>query len=82
MFATVLDEGGEGENVAARFMGREVVASTLTAEESVVGIRGAGFEVLYEKVSRFTPRVVEAGICGEEDVEEEQQLFVYAKKKG
>ena len=40
MFATVPEEGGEGESVAARFMGRKVVASSLTAEESVVGIKG------------------------------------------
>jgi ubiquinone/menaquinone biosynthesis C-methylase UbiE len=70
-----------GESLEIKWMGRDVVVSSLTAEESVAAIKEAGFEVLEESVSTFMPKAVEAGICGEGDVWEETHLFVFARKK-
>jgi ubiquinone/menaquinone biosynthesis C-methylase UbiE len=70
-----------GNNLEIKWMGRPVVVSSLTAEESVAAIKEAGFEVLDEKQSVFTPKAADAGICKDEDVWEEPHVFVYAKKK-
>jgi ubiquinone/menaquinone biosynthesis C-methylase UbiE len=70
-----------GNNLEIKWMGRPVVVSSLTAEESVAAIKIAGFEVLDEKQSVFTPKAADAGICKDEDVWEEPHVFVYAKKK-
>lgn len=69
-----------GNNLEIKWMARPVVVSSLTAEESVVAIKEAGFEVVDVKESIFLPKAVEAGICGEEDVWDEPHVFVYAKK--
>jgi ubiquinone/menaquinone biosynthesis C-methylase UbiE len=71
-----------GNNLEIKWMGRPVVVSSLTAEDSVNAIKAAGFEILDEKQSTFTPEAVKAGICTEEDVWEETHLFVYTKKTG
>jgi ubiquinone/menaquinone biosynthesis C-methylase UbiE len=69
-----------GNNLEIKWMGRLVVVSSLTAEDSVDAIKAAGFEILDEKQHTFLPKAVEAGICKEEDIWEETHLFVYAKK--
>jgi len=69
-----------GNNLEIKWMGKPVVVSSLTAEESVEAIKNAGLEVLQDKQSKFTPKAAEAGICQPEDVWEETHLFVYAKK--
>ncbi|KAK5662447.1 hypothetical protein OQA88_8358 [Cercophora sp. LCS_1] len=77
VFATVpLD----AENVDIQWMGNPVTVSSLAHEDIVATITGAGFEVVKEDLSAFTPKGVEAGICKEEDVWEETHLFVCAKK--
>ena len=78
VFATVLVEG---EKVERKWMGKEIVVSWLSLEENVEEIKKAGFEVLHEKVSLFTPKGSEAGTCSTEEVWEGRLLFVYARKK-
>jgi SAM-dependent methyltransferase len=70
----------DGNNLEISWMGRPVVVSSLTAEESVTAIKAAGFTIVDKKESLFTPKAVEAGICKDGDVWEEQHLFVFAKK--
>lgn len=69
-----------GNNLEIKWMGRPVVVSSLPAEEAVEAVKQAGFEVVKDEVSTFTPSAAEAGICKAEDVWEEPHLFVYAKK--
>ncbi len=78
VFATVpLD----AENVNIEWMGKPVTVSSLGKEDVLDTIRGAGFEVVYEGVTAFTPKGVEAGICEDEGkLWEEEHLFVYARK--
>ncbi|KAI9794847.1 MAG: hypothetical protein M1816_002975 [Peltula sp. TS41687] len=68
------------ENVEIRFMGKPVIVSGLDSEDALGWMRKVGFEVVRDAVSKFKPKGVEAGICGPEDVEEEEQLVVCAKK--
>jgi cyclopropane fatty-acyl-phospholipid synthase-like methyltransferase len=70
-----------GNNLETKWMGKPVVVSSLSPEEFVAWIRQVGFEVIHERESKFLPKAVEAGICGQDDVWEELHLFVYAKKK-
>ena len=77
IFATVPISG---EGMEIMWMGRPIVASSLGPEEVVGAIEKAGFEVLKSEKSKFTPKAVEAGICGGEDVWEEDHIFVYARK--
>ncbi|KAF2098556.1 S-adenosyl-L-methionine-dependent methyltransferase [Rhizodiscina lignyota] len=71
----------DGNNIEMRWMGRPVVCSGLSAEDTVSWMREVGFEVVHEDQSTFTPRAVEAGICEAEDVWEEPHLFVYARRQ-
>ena len=70
-----------GNNLEMKWMGKPIVASSLSAEEFVAWIRHVGFEVVREQESKFLPKAVEAAICGPDDVWEEPHLFVYGKKK-
>ena len=69
-----------GNNLEIKWMGKPIVASSLSTEEIVAWIRHVGFEVVRERESKFLPKAVEAGICGPDDVWEEPHLFVYGKK--
>lgn len=69
-----------GNNVKVRWMGRPIIVSSLSAGDAVVSVREAGFDVVKDTRSWFTPKGVEAGICKAEDVWEEPHVFVYAKK--
>lgn len=77
VFATVPEDA---ENVQLKWMGRPVTVSSLSPGEAVLAIEQAGFEIVRNKVTKFTPRGEEAGICLESEVWEEPHLFVYAKK--
>ncbi|KAK4159405.1 S-adenosyl-L-methionine-dependent methyltransferase [Cladorrhinum sp. PSN259] len=69
-------------NEQIKWMGRDVVVSGLSREESLRAVtEGAGLEVVREEESRFLPeRAVEVGLCGREDVWEEEHLCVWARK--
>jgi len=69
-----------GENMEIRWMGRQIVVSSLEAEEAVKAVKDAGFEVMYDGVTKFMPTAEEAGICSQDEVWEEPHLFVYARK--
>lgn len=77
VFATV---PVDGESVQIKWMGRLVTVSSLSPDEAVLAIRRAGFEIVHDKVTKFTPKGEEAGICQKTDVWEEPHLFVYARK--
>jgi cyclopropane fatty-acyl-phospholipid synthase-like methyltransferase len=77
VFATV-PIAGEGLEIA--WMGRPIVASGLSEAEVLDRMRDVGFEILSVEMSQYRPKAVEAGICKEEDVWEENHLFVYARK--
>jgi len=86
---TWLNEGGlfifatvpiSGENLEITWMGRPIVASSLSPDEVLASMKAATFEVLKAENSKFMPRAAEAGICQKEDVWEEDHLFVYARK--
>ena len=79
VFATVPIEGN---NYEFKWMGRQVRESSLSTEEVLAFAEKIGFEVVYHKESHFTPKAVEAGICGPDDVWEEPHLFIYARKSG
>lgn len=70
----------DANNIEIRWMGRRLTASGLASEDVVDWIRRVGFEVVHDAISKFTPKAVEAGICGPEDVLEEETQIVYAKK--
>lgn len=70
----------ESDNVWIKWMGRDVLVSSLSAEETVKAIEKAGFEVEKQETAMYLPKAAEAGLCEQEDVWEEPQLFVYAKK--
>lgn len=77
VFATVPEDA---ENVQLKWMGRPVMVSSLGPDEAVLAMERAGFEIVYRKVTKFTPRGEEAGICQKSEVWEEPHLFVYARK--
>ena len=72
-----------GDQLHIKWMGRDVIVSGLTTAETREYIEGEiGFEVVKLEEGRFLPRGVEARLVEDaKDVEEELQLFVYARKK-
>jgi cyclopropane fatty-acyl-phospholipid synthase-like methyltransferase len=86
---TWLKEGGlfifatvpiSGENLEITWMGRPIVASSLSPDEVLESMKAANFEVLKAESSKYLPRAAEAGICQKEDVWEEDHIFVYSRK--
>ena len=69
------------EDHAIKWMGKDVVVSVLPPAELVKVIEGAGFEVVETIEETYTPKAVEAGICGAEEVWEEPHVFICARKK-
>ncbi|KAK7732499.1 hypothetical protein SLS53_008504 [Cytospora paraplurivora] len=63
-----------------KWMGRPVTVSSLAPDVAVGMIRDVGFEIVYDAVTKFTPKGAEAGICQKDEVWEESHLFVYARK--
>ena len=77
IFATV---PFSGENKKTAWMGRPIVAGSLSPDELLQSIQRVGFKVLEVESSKFMPTAVEAGICKEGECDEEDHLFVYARK--
>jgi cyclopropane fatty-acyl-phospholipid synthase-like methyltransferase len=79
VFATVpLD----GNNVRIKWLGRSVLVSSLTEDQVLEWFMELGFDVVFHETEMFTPvRAPEVGLCTKEDVWEEPQLYVYARKK-
>lgn len=77
VFATVPEDA---ESIQLEWMGRPVTISSLGPNEAVLALKRAGFEIVREKLAKFTPKGEEAGICQKSEVWEEQHLFVYARK--
>lgn len=77
VFATVPEDV---ESVQLRWMGQPVTVSSLGPDEAMLAIERAGFEIVHNKVTKFTPKGEEAGICRKSEAWEEPHLFVYARK--
>lgn len=77
VWATV-PEDAEGKLID--WHGRQYAVSSLGAAAAVQAVRDAGFEVVYDGVTKFRPKAAEAGICAPEEEWEEEHLFVYARK--
>lgn len=60
--------------------GDSVTASSLTTEDLMATIEEAGLGIEKHELEGFMPNGVEAGLCKEEDLWEEQHVFVYAHK--
>lgn len=80
VFATATVPAETRENFTIKWMGKEVVVSDITADMAVEWIYEAGFEVVRAAESSSMPKGVEAGICKDDEVEEEDHVFVYAQK--
>ena len=78
VFATVpLD----AENADIMWMGQPVRVSSISTDDVLLTIKKAGFEVASQEESKFKPeKAVDVGLCGPEDVWEEDHIFVYAKR--
>lgn len=71
----------EGEQDQTNWPGRDVVSSTLAADELNEGVRRAGLTIEGEEKSAFTPeKAVDAGLCGKEDVWEEDHAILFCRK--
>lgn len=68
------------QRLQVKWMGRPLTVSSLAHEVAVDMIKNAGFELVYDAVTKFTPKGAEAGICQKEDVWEEPHLFIYARR--
>lgn len=77
IFATVPISG---ESMDITWLGRHIVASSLSVEEAVDCVKSVGFEVLKTENSKYMPKAVEAKICEEKDCWEEEHVFVHARK--
>jgi len=77
----VIPPGVKGENLIHNWMGNDVVVSILPKEDLVEAITAANFEILELIEAIYTPNAVESGFCKDEEVSEEPQLFIYARKK-
>lgn len=77
VFATVPING---DSLDIDWMGRPITVSSLDQDQVLQSFKGIGFEVVKVETSKFMPKAVEAGICEEKDVWEEDHLFVFARK--
>lgn len=62
------------------WMGRQWTTSSLSADDALASVQKAGFEILKQETMTFLPRGVEAALCGQDEVNEETHLYVYARK--
>ena len=68
------------DRAAIKWLGRDVVVSSLSAEENIKAIKDAGFVIEKREIEAYRPKAAEVGLCNPEDVWEEEQLFVYCRK--
>lgn len=69
-----------GESLDIEWMGRPITVSSLDQDTALESLKGVGFEIVKVETSKFMPEAVNAGLCEEKDVWEEDHLFVYARK--
>jgi SAM-dependent methyltransferase len=68
------------ESVHIKWLGRDVVGSSLDIENCVSATKTAGFVIEKHELENYLPKGAEVGICKPEDVWEEQHLFVCCRK--
>ena len=68
------------EWMPAKWLGRSVLVSTLSQEETEKCIREAGFEIVRIKTIKYKPKAAECGLCSPDEVMEEDVLYIYAQK--
>ncbi|KAL7792887.1 S-adenosyl-L-methionine-dependent methyltransferase [Trichoderma afarasin] len=68
------------EFTSAKWLGKRALLTSMSEENYVTALKQVGFVIEFSEVENYTPKAVEAGICDEDDVVEEAQLFIYARK--
>lgn len=68
------------EFTSAKWLGKRAILTSMSEENYVAALKQVGFVIEFSEVENYTPKAVEAGICDEDDVVEEAQLFIYARK--
>lgn len=77
VFATVPKDG---DCLPMKWMGRDWIVSSLSADDALTTVKKAGFEVLEHHVSQFLPKGSLAGLCKQGEDMEETHFYVYARK--
>lgn len=77
VFATVPKDG---DCLPMKWMGRDWIVSSLSAEDALKTVKKAGFEILEQHQSSFLPKGALAGLCEEGEDMEETHFYVYARK--
>ena len=68
------------ENVHIKWLGRDVVGSSLDTDQCLTAIKHAGFVIEKHELENYLPKAAEVGICKPQEVWEEQHLFVSCRK--
>lgn len=77
VFATVPKDG---DCLPMKWMGRDWIVSSLSAEDALSTVEKAGFEILEQHLSEFLPKGALAGLCKQGEDMEETHFYVYARK--
>lgn len=68
------------EHFQHTWLGLEAVFTSLSEDSYITMLENIGFVVEYHETQDFLPKAALAGICADDEVTTESQLFVYAKK--
>ncbi|KAL6693370.1 hypothetical protein J3F84DRAFT_396292 [Trichoderma pleuroticola] len=68
------------ELASEKWLGKRALLTSMSEEHYVTALQQVGFVIEFSEVENFMPKAVEAGICDEDNVVEEAQLFIYARK--
>lgn len=70
----------DGDSLPMKWMGRDWIVSSLSAEDVVHSVKKAGLEVVQQIFSTFLPNGSAAGLCKMGEDVEETHMYVYARK--
>lgn len=70
------------EDFHIKWLGRNVVGSSLSIDDTLSAIKKAGFAIEKQETENYLPKAAEIGLCKPEDVWEEEHLFVCCRKPG
>ncbi|KAL7943684.1 S-adenosyl-L-methionine-dependent methyltransferase [Trichoderma barbatum] len=68
------------ERAEETWLGRKTLLTSMSEEKYTAVLKQVGFVMEHSEVEIFRPKAAEAGICAEDEVVEEPQLFIYARK--
>lgn len=69
-----------GDRVKTQFLGRPIVASAFSTEETVQWLKDVGFEIVEKYEDQYQAKHVD-GLCAPEDVTPEPHVYICARKK-